>query len=49
MVDEGFSSNTDPIAQIKEKNFQALFSRLLALAPAPVGLGEPWKKVAEVD
>ena len=49
VVDEGFSSNTDPIAQIKEKDFQALFSRLLGLAPAPVGLGEPWKKLAEVD
>ncbi|MBC7804260.1 MAG: hemerythrin domain-containing protein [Candidatus Parcubacteria bacterium] len=49
VVDEGFSSNTDPIAQIKEKDFQALFSRLVVLAPAPVGLGEPWKKLAEVD
>ena len=49
VVDEGFSSNTDPIAQIKEKDFQALFSRLLGLAPAPVGLGEPWKKLAAVD
>ena len=27
----------------------ALFSRLVALAPAPVGLGEPWKKLAAVD
>ena len=49
VVDEGFSSNKDPIAQIKEKDFQALFSRLLALAPAPVGLGEPWKKLAAED
>jgi hemerythrin-like domain-containing protein len=47
-VDEGFSSNTDPIAQVKENDFQALFSRLVRLAPEPVGLGEPWKKVAPV-
>jgi hemerythrin-like domain-containing protein len=46
VVDEGFASNTDPIAQVKEKDFQALFSRLVNLAPAPVGLGEPWKKVS---
>ncbi len=44
VVDEGFSSNTDPIAKLKEKDFQALFTRLVSLAPAPVGLGEPWKK-----
>ena len=49
VVDEGFSSNSDPIAQIKEKDFEALFSRLLSLAPAPVGLGEPWKKLAVVE
>jgi hemerythrin-like domain-containing protein len=48
VVDEGFSSNTDPIAQVKEKDFEALFSRLVNLAPAPVGLGEPWKKGAPV-
>ena len=46
VVDEGFASNTDPIGQLKEKDFQALFSRLVGLAPAPVGLGEPWKKAS---
>ena len=49
VVDEGFSSNTDPIAKVREKDFAALFSRLVNLAPAPVGLGEPWKKAAVVD
>jgi hypothetical protein len=34
---------------VKEKDFQVLFSRLVNLAPAPVGLGEPWKKAAVVD
>ena len=44
VVDEGFSSNTDPIAHVKEKDFSELFSRLVNMAPAPVGLGAPWKK-----
>ena len=48
-VDEGFSSNTDPIAQVKEKDFEVLFSRLVNLAPAPVGVGEPWKKASVAD
>ena len=44
VVDAGFSSNTDPIAQVKEKDFQELFTRLVNIAPAPVGLGAPWRK-----
>jgi hemerythrin-like domain-containing protein len=42
-VDAGFAANTDPLAQLKERDFAALFTRLVNLAPAPVGLGEPWK------
>jgi len=49
VVDEGFSSNTDPIAKVREKDFEALFSRLVNLVPAPAGLGKPWKKTAVVD
>ncbi len=49
VVDEGFSSNTNPIAEVEEKDFQALFSRLVNLAPAPVGLGEPWQKASATD
>ena len=43
-IAEAFAGNTDPIADLREKDFAALFSRIVALAPAPVGLGEPWKK-----
>jgi hemerythrin-like domain-containing protein len=44
MVDEAFDVNHDPIAGVKERDFQALFSRIVNLAPEPVGLGERWKK-----
>jgi hemerythrin-like domain-containing protein len=43
-IDEAFDANQDPIAGIKERDFQALFSRIVSLAPAPVGFAEPWKK-----
>ena len=41
-----FAGNTDPIADLREKDFAQLFSRIVTLAPAPIGLGEPWKKGA---
>jgi hemerythrin-like domain-containing protein len=44
IVDDGFAGNLDPIAGMQEKNFRELFTRLVNLAPAPVGLGEPWKQ-----
>jgi hemerythrin-like domain-containing protein len=45
-VDRAFQANQDPIAEIEERDFQKLFSRIANLAPAPVGLGDPWKKAA---
>ena len=41
-----FGGNTDPIADLREKDFAQLFSRIVSLAPAPIGLGEPWRKGA---
>jgi hemerythrin-like domain-containing protein len=41
-----FAGNQDPIADLREKDFAALFQRIVALAPAPVGLGERWKKTS---
>lgn len=38
-----FASNQDPIADLREKDFAKLYQRIVALAPAPVGLGERWK------
>ena len=43
-ADDGFAGNHDPIAQMKERDFQEMFTRLVNLAPAPVGLGDPWKR-----
>jgi branched-chain amino acid transport system ATP-binding protein len=42
-IDAAFAANADPIAEVQEHNFEKLFSRIANLAPAPVGLGEPWK------
>jgi hemerythrin-like domain-containing protein len=44
-IDRAFALNRDPIAGIEERDFQKLFSRIANLAPAPIGLGDPWKKV----
>jgi hemerythrin-like domain-containing protein len=41
-----FAHNRDPIAGLQEHEYEHLFSRIAMLAPAPVGLGEPWRKTA---
>jgi hemerythrin-like domain-containing protein len=48
-IDRAFDVNHDPVAGVKEHDFQALFSRIVSLAPAPLGFGEPWKKAAVVS
>ena len=45
-IDDAFAGNLDPIADLREKDFERLFSRIVSLAPAPVGLGDPWKKAS---
>jgi hemerythrin-like domain-containing protein len=42
-IEAAFAGNEDPIADLREKDFAALFQRIVNLAPAPVGLGDPWK------
>jgi hemerythrin-like domain-containing protein len=42
-ISAAFAGNADPIADLREKDFATLFQRIVALAPAPVGLGERWK------
>lgn len=42
-IDQAFAANEDPIADLQERDFAKLFTRIVNLAPAPVGLGEPWK------
>ena len=44
-IDAAFAGNEDPIADLREQDFQKLFSRIVTLAPEPVGVGERWKKV----
>lgn len=46
-INEAFDVNQDPINGVKEKDFQELFSRIVRLAPAPIGLGERWEKVGK--
>jgi hemerythrin-like domain-containing protein len=43
-IGDAFAGNHDPIADLREKDFQVLFSRIASIAPAPVGLGEPWRR-----
>jgi len=45
-IDRAFQANENPIEKIEERDFGRLFSRIAALAPAPVGLGEAWKRVS---
>ena len=42
-IEDAFAGNQDPIADLREQDFQKLYSRIVSLAPAPVGLGERWK------
>jgi len=42
-IEAAFAGNSDPIADLREKDFATLFQRILNLAPAPIGLGEHWK------
>jgi hemerythrin-like domain-containing protein len=41
-IDAAFARNRDPIAGMEEGDFDRLFTRIVNLAPAPVGLGERW-------
>ena len=45
-IEAAFAGNTDPIADLREQDFQKLFTRIVTLAPEPIGLGERWKKSA---
>jgi hypothetical protein len=41
-IDDAFDANRDPIAGVRERDFETLFSRIVNLAPEPVGLGTRW-------
>ncbi len=42
-IERAFATNLDPIAELQERDYERLFSRIANLAPAPVGLGEAWR------
>ena len=43
-VEAAFAANHDPLAAEGEDDFDTLFSRIVNLAPAPVGLNDPWQR-----
>jgi hemerythrin-like domain-containing protein len=43
-IDEAFDTNRDPIAGIHERDYEALFTRIVNLTPAPLGVGSRWDK-----
>ena len=45
-IDAAFALNTDPVSGLTERDFQKLFARIAALAPAPIGLGDAWPRTA---
>lgn len=42
-IGDAFSGNDDPIADLREQDFAALYTRIVSIAPAPIGLGERWE------
>ena len=42
-IAQAFAANEDPIAGIAAQDYRRLFQRITQIAPAPVGLGAPWK------
>ena len=45
-IEDAFAGNHDPIADLRERDFEQLYQRIINLAPAPVGLGEAWRKTS---
>ena len=42
LIDAAFAANQDPIAGLQQRDLENLFTRIVNLAPQPVGLGERW-------
>jgi hemerythrin-like domain-containing protein len=43
-IAQAFAGNEDPIADLREQDLTQLFTRIVSIAPAPIGLGERWEK-----
>lgn len=44
-IDDGFAGNEDPLADLRENDFDQLYQRIVSLAPDPIGLGDRWKRL----
>lgn len=47
VIGDAFAGNDDPIADLREQDFALLYSRIVSIAPAPIGLGERWDSAPE--
>ena len=47
VIGDAFAGNDDPIADLREQDFALLYSRIVSIAPAPIGLGERWESSRE--
>jgi hemerythrin-like domain-containing protein len=45
-IDQAFDTNLDPIAGIHERDYDALFTRIVNLVPAPLGFGSRQPKIS---
>lgn len=41
-IEQAFAGNEDPIADLREQDLTKLFTRIVSIAPAPIGLGARW-------
>ena len=41
-IEDAFAGNQDPIADLREQDLAQLFTRIVSIAPAPIGLGARW-------
>ena len=43
-IEAAFAQNEDPLGELHGQDFHKLYARIVSIAPAPIGLGEPWKR-----
>ncbi len=43
-IEAAFAAHRDPLAGAGTDDYDALFQRIVSLAPAPIGLGPPAKR-----
>ena len=43
-IGDAFAGNADPIADLREADLAQLYTRIVGMAPSPIGLGVRWEK-----